>query len=148
MPQVSTNSPKNAVTPIYRLTAENPVYTVARDDTYVSIQANEADAPAQPGQPLPRTPTIGLPIGATVRLPGPTTDPANLPSNGDYYNVADPLGRIGVVSAGTQDFLTVDGGGYGVQGDGTMFLTAAMSEASFVFDDAGQVWIVCVCVPT
>ena len=139
MPQVSTNSPKNAVTPIFQTALEGSIYVVAPDDTYASIQADTADHA--------RPPVVPLPIGATVRLPGPNTDPLKLPSNGDYYRVSDPLGRLGVTSAGHNGELTVDGGGYPmVSNNPTVILGIAYTEAEFTFDDTAQAWICCICL--
>jgi hypothetical protein len=143
MPVVSTNSPKNAVTPIFAIAALGVVYQFAADDTFASIQPADTDHAAQPGQPLPRTPTVALPAGSTVVLPGPTTDATKLPSNGDYYSVADPVGRLGV--GGGE--VTIDGGGYPINGAATQVLTVAYSEATFTFDDAAQAWIYCLCKP-
>jgi hypothetical protein len=131
MPVVATNAPKNAVTPIFlEGTLSPPHYTVAPDDTYASVQ---------------RTP----PAGALVILPGPdSTGLTELPSNGDYYKVSDPLGRI---SGGAP--VGVWGGGYPIQGSShttptaDVSLTTAFSDAEFTFDDAAQAWIACVCVP-
>lgn len=79
--------------------------------------------------------------GGTVVLPGPVSSPNDLPSDGDYYGVADPRGLVTGNSP-----LNVDGGGYPIQGAPTMVFTSPFSEATFTFDDIAQAWIACVCV--
>lgn len=143
MPQVSTGPLVNKVTPIVAS------YVFAADDTYASIQ-EDAVFPSN---------ALG---GLIISLPGPqevvangggggvptgVTDPnADLPSNGDFYKVADPTGQIG-----TNSLLTVWGGGYDlydpIAGIGRKYLRAgagnAFSEFTFTFDDEAGVWIVC-----
>jgi hypothetical protein len=131
MPVVNTNGPKNAVTPIFLEGVDSEAhYFVAPDDTYASVQA---------------TP----PTGALVILPGPdSTGETGLPSNGDFYRVADPLGKI---AGGTP--VGVWGGGYPINGSShatavaDVSLDTAFSEAEFTFDDTAQAWIACICVP-
>jgi hypothetical protein len=140
MPKVSTNGPKNQVTPVFGVDNPGPSYTFAGDDTYASVQA-------APNDPTPLTPSIPLPVGATIQLPGPrrphtslVIDNTDLPSGGDYYKVADPRGRIGL---GVD--LTIDGGGYPILGAPTLVLDVDYAEAEFTFDDTAQAWIACVC---
>ena len=132
MPAVATNAPKNNVTPIYQDgTSSAPHYFVAQDDTYASVQA---------------TP----PAGALVILPGPDSTAASdqLPSNGDYYKVSDPLGKI---AGGTP--VGVWGGGFPIQGTShvtpvaDVSLATAFAEAEFTFDATAQAWIACICLP-
>jgi hypothetical protein len=137
MPRVSTNSPKNAVTPVFQTAAEGARYVVANDDSYVSIQADVDDPAANPATALPRTPTIALPADATIVLPGPSTNPSNLPSGGDYYYVSDPLGRVGVGGKS----ITVDGGGYPIEGALTFVNGDPYLVLVFTFDDFAQAWI-------
>ena len=78
--------------------------------------------------------------GGTVTLPGPTSAPKNLPNNGDFYSVGDPQGLLG---AGN---MTVNGGGYPIQGGSGVTLSAVYTEATFTFDDVNQAWIACICL--
>jgi len=138
MPVVSTNGPKNQVTPVFAEASAGPVYVFAPDDTYASVQPDSTD-------PTPRTPSIALPTGAKLQLPGPDVVPAvPLPSNGDYYRFADPLGRIGVGAK----FLLIDGGGYPIFGAAQTGASVPFSEGEFTFDDAAQAWIACICLPS
>ena len=141
MPKVSTNGPKNQVTPVFGVDNPGPVYVLAGDDTYASVQV-------APTEPTPLTPTIALPVGATIQLPGPrqphtslVVDNTDLPSGGDYYKVADPYGRI---SVGGVD-LVVDGGGYPIFGLPTVTLSRPYAGIEFTFDDTAQAWIACTC---
>lgn len=77
----------------------------------------------------------------TIKLPGPSSTPDNLPSNGDFYNFGDPQGRLGGGHA------VIDGGGYPIQGSSTITLGTNFTEATFTFDDTNQAWIACVCIP-
>jgi hypothetical protein len=141
MPVVSTNSPKNNVTPVFG--ADNPgrTYVFAPDDTFASIQV-------APNEPTPLTPTIALPANALIQLPGPfmpststVQNETDLPSNGDYYRIADPYGRVGVGGQG----VTVDGGGFPIFGEPSILLDFAFVEAEFTFDATAKAWIACVC---
>jgi hypothetical protein len=131
MPQVSTNSPKNQVTPIFVDGVDSaPQYFVAADDTYASVQAE-------------------APSGALVILPGPDSTSASdeLPSNGDYYAVADPKGELDEGHP-----CGVWGGGYPIQGTSgasptsDIVLNVGYTEATFTFDSNVKAWIACICL--
>lgn len=117
MPKVSTIGLVNKVRAVATDT------TVSDDDTWITMGP-------------------GWTTAHTITLPGPDSTPDNLPSNGDFYQVGDPQGRI---SGGSH--ATVNGGGYPIQGNPTIVLTTAFQEATFTFDDANQAWISCVCQP-
>lgn len=126
MPKVSTNGPKNSVRPLtFPLNGGNR-QAFSDDDTYLTVTAE-------------------VPASALVILPGPSSSPDNLPSSGDYYCIADPLGFL------TSRELGVWGGGYPIQGTShntavaDLELNTNFQEACFTFDDTNQAWIVCIC---
>jgi hypothetical protein len=150
MPRVTTIGPPNTVVPIFRDAAElaeaNQAveYVFGPNDNLAVIQADESD-PVQVANFVESiTLTVPLPP-CKIRLPGPTTDPLNLPANGDYYGVADPNKRVFV----DDDFnLTIDGGGYPLGAFGLQLsgeLAADFFEDSgaiqFTFDDRAQQWV-------
>jgi hypothetical protein len=115
MPKVSTIGLVNKV----RVT--NGSTQVADDDTFITAGPTWA--------------------GGTVTLPGPTSAPNNLPNNGDFYSVGDPIGKI---DGG--DHMVINGGGFPIQGGASVSLAVPFSEATFTFDDVNQAWIACICL--
>ena len=64
-------------------------------------------------------------------LPGPTTDTenpnANNPSDGDFYDLLDPLGLL------SGNNVTVHGGGYNIQGGATVLIGESFVHIRFTF---------------
>lgn len=141
MPILSTNPPQNGSTPVFGAENPGPVYVMGPADVTASVQA-------APNDPTPQTPSIALPVGALIQLPGPrmpssssVVNETGLPSNGDFYVIADPLGRINVGGR----HLFIDGGGYPILGLAQLELTVAYEGAHLEFDDTAQAWICCLC---
>lgn len=117
MPKVSTIGLVNKVRQV------NVSTHYAPDDTFLTIGPTAAGA-------------------LVFTLPGPTSSPGDLPSNGDFYQFGDPLGRLGGGRT-----ITINGGGYNIQGAATLGPFGQFFEGTFTFDDAAQCWIACVCAP-
>ena len=79
--------------------------------------------------------------GGTVTLPGPSSTPDDLPSNGDFYCVADPQGHV----LGVPTQLVLDGGGYPLKGGPVFLVNNPFSELCATFDEAAQAWILEAC---
>lgn len=116
MPKVSTVGLVNKVRPI---PGGLPAAVVSDDDTWLTASKTWA--------------------AGTVKLPGPSTDPDNLPSAGDFYAFGDPLGKLGVAAA-----VTIDGGGYLIRGAPTLVVNVAFAAIKLTFDAVNQAWIVCI----
>lgn len=146
MPKVSTAPISNQVVPIFGS------YVFGPNDSYASLQ---------PGAVFPVVGNGGIIVslpGPKVAVPGsPVTglsDANNvLPSNGDWYAVADPSGVLAPASPGPEHLLTIWGGGYDLYDPFTLALRnqitcdVKFAGLEFTFDDAAQVWIVCACGP-
>lgn len=146
MPQVSTAPISNQIVPIFGS------YVFGPNDSIVTIQAGATFPPVNKGGLI-----VSLP-GAFDAVPGsPVTGKRNplnvLPSAGDFYQVADPLGVLAPASPGPENLLTVWGGGYDLydpfaQSFGALITCdVKFANLKFTFDDVSQCWIVCCCGP-
>ena len=152
MPRVSSVGLVNRVVPIFRNAAARAelgqpnVFTFSPEDSIASIQADVSDPVQFPNvNAMPPTAlTVPLPAGSVIQLPGPTTTPLALPSNGDFYAVSDPKKRTILNPAN----VTLNGGGYPIIVEGLILTGSVLDDlwgegttAIFTFDGAGEVWM-------
>jgi hypothetical protein len=79
--------------------------------------------------------------GLTVFLPGPSPGTRRPPDDGDWYIIADSLGRLGQEGGG---LVHVDPQGYTINGSGLPLQMPDVPHAwaAFQFDAANRDWIV------